>query len=143
PGQSYVPTRETKVTLSIQSAPLKQVLQEIERQSHLHFFYNTNQINNKRKVSLELSDSIDKVLNTLFAKTDVLWRIEGRQVLLWKKEQKVPKVDPYRIPTSVTTPLPEAGVSYDAVGLIPEFQTLAQRVRGTVTDQSGAALPGV
>ncbi len=142
PGQGHAPARETKITLSMQSVPLKQVLREVERQSQLHFFYNNNQINTTRKVSLKLTGSVEEVLNTLFAKTDVLWRIEKRQVLLWKKEQEINKADAYSSPVPGEIP-PDAAPGAVPVSRIPDVPLPAQRVSGTVTDQSGVALPGV
>lgn len=143
PGQSNGLAKETKVSISVKSVALRDVLLEIERQSQLHFFYSTSQINSRKKVNLELSGTLEQVLDHLFKGTDISWQIDGRQVLLKKRGSKESRLRTYNdIPlrdNMLSSIRMEPGLIRQAPGV-----SFADRlVRGKVTDEAGAALPGV
>ena len=141
PSQSSTP-RETKVTLSVRSVPLRQVLKEIERQSQLYFFYNSSHVDTQRKVSLKASGSIDNILNELFDKSGVHWRIDGKQVWLWREYNKQ-TINPKNPPPILNTLTAVPGIEIlekEKVSPLAQFNKIVQ---GTVTDQAGTPLPGV
>ena len=105
------------LSLSLENASVKQVLEEIEEQSEFYFMFSSKVVDVNRTVSVEVSNKkIEKVLDELFAGTNVDYTIKDRIIVL-------------------TTPevLSEKSVI--------EFQQ--KTVSGTVTDQSGQPLPGV
>lgn len=150
PGQSNGLARETKVSISVKSVALKDVLLEIERQSQLHFFYSTSQINSKKKVNLDLSGTLEQVLDHLFEGTDIAWQIEGRQVLLKKKGSKEGRLRTYS-----DTPLREndmplkdnmltgAPLEPGLIRHVPDPVLPDRLIKGKVTDETGGGLPGV
>ncbi len=139
PGQGSIGAVETKVALSVESTTLKQVLREVERQSKLHFFYSSSQVNTNRKVSMELKGSLQEVLNALFDGTDVFWQLDGKQILLRKRQRNAEqsayiedRIQEKALPgNSAAVDLPDQAVWIDQV------------VKGTVTDEKGEGLPGV
>jgi TonB-linked SusC/RagA family outer membrane protein len=73
-----------KISMERESTSVKLVLKEIERQSDLRFFFNTQQVDVKRTVSvhfkgLAVSDAIQEV----FEGTTIQFKFYGRQILLY------------------------------------------------------------
>jgi TonB-dependent starch-binding outer membrane protein SusC len=114
-GKTYSQTK--LLNLNMDNATVKEVLVEIEKQSEFRFMYSGKFIDINREVSVNVKNQkIESVLNLLFAKTDVGYKIKDRFIVL-------------------TTPeLIDYGV--EAV-----FQQLT--VSGKVTDSNGQPLPGV
>jgi len=114
-GKTYSQTK--LLNLNMDNATVKEVLGEIEKQSEFRFMYSGKFIDVNREVSVNVKNQkIETVLNLLFAKTNVGYKIKDRFIVL-------------------TTPeLMDYGV--EAV-----FQQLT--VSGKVTDSSGQPLPGV
>ena len=106
--------QKAKLNLNIQNGQVKDVLAEIENQSEFFFMYDNNQVNVERKVSVEAkSESIDQVLQKMFEGTDINFRVVNRQIVLF--------------------PETSGGVSSQQRG----------KVKGKVSDNTGAPLPGV
>ena len=106
--------QKTKLNLNIQNGQVKDVLAEIETQSEYFFMYDNNQVDVERKVNLEAkAENIDLVLQKLFDGTDVNFRVVNRQIVLF--------------PETSNAAAPQAG----------------GKVKGKVTDPTGATLPGV
>jgi TonB-linked SusC/RagA family outer membrane protein len=106
--------QKAKLNLNVQNGQVKDVLAQIETQSEFFFMYDNNQVDVERKVNLEArAENIDLVLQKLFEGTDVDFRVVNRQIVLF----------------------PESGST----------NTVQQtaKLKGKVTDASGAALPGV
>ena len=138
PVQATSPARETKVSIHLNETTLKQVLYEVERQSKKSFFYSSNQINTRRKVSIDLNGSLEDVLTKLFDDAGVSWQINGKHIVLKKK------------------PEPEITVSYNqnrseketlkllsSRTQLTKNQGIAVRVNGSVRDDKNDPLPGV
>ena len=108
-----------KVTLKEKGVSLAQIFQQIEYQTDLHFFYNSNELNLSEKVSLNTKNTeIIDVLAQLFKNKTISYQIFGNQIVLKKMEQQI---------TGST------------------MQTTVQQrtVEGTVTDSKGLPLAGV
>ena len=106
--------QKAKLNLNVQNGLVKDVLAEIETQSEFFFMYDNNQVDVERKVNLEAkSENIDLVLQKLFEGTDVNFKVVNRQIVLFS----------------------ESGSTFAA-------QQTA-KLKGKVSDSSGAALPGV
>ncbi|MDR2918752.1 MAG: TonB-dependent receptor [Tannerella sp.] len=80
-------SQTTSLSLDMQNATIEEVLLEVENKSEFYFLYNSKLINVDRLVNVQLKNSnIESVLKTIFANTDVTYKIEDRQIILSKKE---------------------------------------------------------
>lgn len=75
-----------KVSIRKTNAQVGQILSEIEAQTDYLFIIN-NQVNVKHPVSLDVAERpVNEVLNTLFNKTGVTYKLEGSHIVLSLKE---------------------------------------------------------
>ena len=115
-SESYSQT--TKLSLDLKNTTVKEVLGVIENQSEFFFLYSEKIIDVNRKVNIEAQGStIEKILDRIFAGTNISYTVKGRQIVL-------------------TTP--------EANNFNGFSQSQQQKsVSGKVTDSSGSPLPGV
>ena len=74
-----------QVTMKKSNAPLSSVIAELEKDSGYTFFYNDDQINLNKKISIDVTDaSLETVLNQLFRNTDYSYRIVNNQIVISK-----------------------------------------------------------
>lgn len=107
---------QRKVHFEFENVPLKDILNEIKKQSGYNFFYNMNEINDTKKTSLTASDEkIFTVLDRLSEQESLDYSINGNQIVL--KKQSLDK-------SSINS------------------ATDQQQVRGSVKDADGNPLPG-
>ncbi len=105
---------QKKIDLDYKEVPLKTVLDEIKAQTDYNFFYNVNEINTERSVTFKVKrETIDKVLSKLGNLANFDFKINESQIVLTAKLIQVSDV--------------------------AEQDT---EVSGTITDKSGAPLPG-
>ncbi len=116
-------SQKTKIDLRLQNSSLTEILNSIEKKSEFIFIYNEDVVNSDVKRSISVKDEkIEKVLDLLFQGIDVAYKIDDRQVFLYKKnEQK--RLDAL-----------EAQISVD--------QPQKKGISGKVTDAKGEAIPG-
>lgn len=82
-SESYSQT--TKLSLSMKNTSIDDVLKRIEDQSEFRFFY-TDDIDTKEKISIDSKNTnIQNILNEIFEKTSIDYKIVGRQVALFSK----------------------------------------------------------
>lgn len=82
-------SQTTLFSLNMNHITIKDVFEEIERQSEYVFFYYDDVLDVTRKVQIHVKDaSIEKVLKQIFAGTDNSFVIEGRQVFISKKDNE-------------------------------------------------------
>ena len=105
----------TKLTISENNSTLLNVLRAIEGQSEFKFFYN-------EKVDVNMAASVDvtqksvtDILDKVLSNTSVKFKVLGRQIALYDKDEMEPFVS----------------------------EQQQRKVAGKVTDSSGATLPGV
>jgi TonB-linked SusC/RagA family outer membrane protein len=80
-------SQSAKVSLNMKNATIEDVLNAIENESEFYFLYNSKLIDVDRKVNINVkSESIESVLKSLFGTTDVICKMEDRQIILSKKE---------------------------------------------------------
>ncbi|MFA5850114.1 MAG: SusC/RagA family TonB-linked outer membrane protein [Bacteroidales bacterium] len=71
------------ITLKFKDVPLKTVLKEVQKQTDYRFVYNDNLINVNSLVTINSSRlSIEKALDEILGKTNITYKIEGKQILL-------------------------------------------------------------
>lgn len=108
-------SQNARVSLNKHQAQLQDVLDEIEKQTDYLFISNRN-IDLKQHVSVQAKNKpVREVLNTLFAKTDLSFTMEGVNIILTQN------------------------------GKVNEMETAPQQARsltGTVTDQNGEPVIG-
>lgn len=74
-----------QVTMKKSNAPLSSVIAELEKDSGFTFFYNDDQINLGKKVSIDVTDaSLEVVLDQLFGNTEYTYRIVNNQIVVSK-----------------------------------------------------------
>ncbi len=111
-------SQNTRISLHLKDAAVKEVLNQIEKSSEFRFLYNSKLVNVDRTVNAEFSNQkIAEVLEMLFQKTDVVYTIVDRQIVLTNKADQT---------------------NFSGLNVQP-----GQAVTGKVTDSSGAPLPGV
>ena len=109
-------SQTTKLTLAENNSTLLNILRVIEGQSEFKFFYN-EKVDVNRSLSVDVTQkSIAEILDNVFSGTSVKYKVIGRQIALYDKNEMEPFISE---------------------------QQQGKKVTGKVTDESGAALPGV
>lgn len=104
----------TKLNLKLKSATVKDVIQEIERQTDLSFMYDNNVFNVDRPVSISVENAtVKSVVEKLISGENLKYEMVNRYIVI----------------TANNTP--------------SAFSQQQKSVSGKVTDSSGASLPGV
>ena len=86
PGRTYA--QESKVSLVLKDAPLKECIDAIERQTRYLFVYNDG-CNLQTKVSVSISnETLKRALDIVFADPDIYYRVEGGSVILTRRNKE-------------------------------------------------------
>lgn len=79
-------SQNTRLTLKMENKRISEVFDAIEKQSEFYFFYNRDNFDDSRIVSVEVEgEKIDEILNKLFNRTSVTWEISDRNILIRTK----------------------------------------------------------
>ncbi len=112
-------TQNARVTINKRNATIKEILNEIEKQTDYLFIYN-DEINANEKVSVKAKqETVSSVLNSMLKDKDIKYSMEGNHIILF-----VETVDES---------------AEDTNALVVQQQRI---LTGKVTDQNGEALPG-
>lgn len=85
-GANNVYSQNAVLTLNLKNVTVEDALLSIEENSNYHFLYNSKLIDVDRKVNIDAKgQSITAILQSLFKNTDVVYRVEGEQIILSKK----------------------------------------------------------
>ncbi len=107
-------SQNTRLSLNLKNATIKEVLQEIENQSEFYFMYDVTKVDVTQKVDVVSNNMlVTEILDGVFQKTRITYEINNRLIALNNEN--------YIIPVSENN----------------------RKVTGKVTDSSGASLPGV
>jgi TonB-linked SusC/RagA family outer membrane protein len=120
---------DDKISLAKEVAPIKEILKEVESQTEYRFFYNHQQVDVTRIISIDLKDvTLEEALREIFKGEAIQYKVSGHQVLLFKPDSS----------------------SNERQGIISETNSAqhgqsmpALTVTGTVRSQSGESMPGV
>ncbi len=116
-------SQKTKIDLHLQNSSLSEIFSSIEKSSEFIFFYDDEVVNDKMTKSVSADGEIvEKILEQLFKGTDIAYKIDDRQVFLYKKGDLL-------APESLST------------SVIQQPQKI--ELSGTVADTKGLPLPGV
>lgn len=107
------------VSIIADGVPLTQVFQTIEDQTDFHFFYNSKDVDVRKRVIFSAEDKpVVEVLQNLFSNSDISYQILGNQIILKKAAKQTGK------------------------NLLAKLLQ-EQPVKGTITDKTGMPLAGV
>ena len=80
-------SQSIKLTLNMKDATLSDVFKEIENTSEFRFFYDSKKIDPSTEVTVKTKNStIENVLNDIFNKSDISYKIIDRYVVLKQGE---------------------------------------------------------
>ncbi len=126
-GTSAQELLSRSVTLNVEQTELKNILNLLEKQADVKFAFSQKTIRAHRQVSLNVSGkSLSETLNMLLNPLDISYQVLSGRILLTPKanEKKHSFLEgPKFLPERYTPP--------------------AREIRGLVSDESGAGLPGV
>ena len=123
------------LTIHESNKTVKEILNIIEKNSEMIFFYTDNDVDLMRKVTLDVNNqTVPKILEELFKNSNTFFRIDGRQVFIAKKPNVVnQKTKPEKKTTKVTgTVKDETNQSVIGANVVIEGSTT-----GTITDING------
>ncbi len=127
-------SQTTTLTLKVNNATVKEVLQEIEDRSDFYFLYSSKVIDVERKVNIDMENvDIEKLLSGVFSGTSISYKIDGRMIVLQdlQSEQAGKAMQPNQVNMSGTVknsqgePVPGATIAIKGTS------------RGTITDSGG------
>lgn len=125
--------QKATVNLEMRNQTVKEVLDEIEEQSDFSFFFNIKHVDLDRKVSVVAKKSdIFKVLETVFAGTDVRYSVVDRKIILSTESVSVPSVQQQNKKTVSGIVKDENGEPVIGANVVEKGTT-----NGTVTNMDG------
>ncbi|RNC65521.1 SusC/RagA family TonB-linked outer membrane protein [Proteiniphilum sp. X52] len=81
-------TQNARVTINKRNTTLREILNEIEKQTDYLFIYN-NEVKTNSKVSIKAKqETVSKVLNSMLKKRNLDYSMEGNHIILSAKQQK-------------------------------------------------------
>ncbi|MEI8049543.1 MAG: SusC/RagA family TonB-linked outer membrane protein, partial [Bacteroidota bacterium] len=117
-------SQKTKLDLQMQNSSVSDILRTIESSSEFIFIYDASIINENAKQSVSVKgEQLENVLDQLFKGSNVSYKIDDRQVLLYEKDN-LKTLDP--MVTGIATQ-----------------QAQKKTIKGTVKDEKGQSVPGV
>lgn len=85
-------SQKTKLNFSLENTTVKEVLEEVERQSEFTFFYNDAKLDVTKKISLDVRDkNIKDVLDKVLNKGEVVYEIVDKHIILRKAKSQTGK----------------------------------------------------
>ncbi len=121
----------TTLSIDVQNETLQQVLDQIEKQSEFHFFYNTKHINTNQKVSIKTTDEdIFSILEELFRNDHISYQVLDKNIILSVQEKKAVQQQSGKQVTG--TVIDERGETVIGANVVEKGTT-----NGTVTDLDG------
>lgn len=129
-----------QITMKKSNTPLSAVISELEKDSGYTFFYNDDQINLSKKVSIDVTDaSLETVLNQIFKNTGYAYHIVNNQIVVSgiSDKQSAPAVAPASVKQQKNVTV--KGVVKDTHGepVVGASVVEGGTTNGTVTDFDG------
>lgn len=82
-----------QVTLNFKQVTVRQVLNEIQRQTRLSFIYNTEQTEQLGQISVEAhNESVTSLLDRILAGTGLTWKIQEDMILISQAGPETPAI---------------------------------------------------
>ena len=120
-----------RVDISANQVSAKEIIKQIEEQTDYLFVYN-KKVNLNNKVTLDASDiTVDEALNSIFSDTDIVYAIEGNNILLMnRKEDSVQQ-------SGKTKQITGTVVDASGIPVIGANVMVKGTTNGTITDMDG------
>lgn len=135
-----------KVTLSAKNISLEEAFKILKKQSGYTFFYDHELLRNARKINVNVKNlPLEKALDACLAEQSISYTIVGKTVVL-KPARKTETATPAAIQQSAKGSAEMMRVPMGSLNLLQLStiqQSIFETVRGKVTDETGAGLPGV
>lgn len=123
--------QNTHISLKMKNSTLKEVLNEVERQTDYSFAYNSGVINLKRNVNIQIENStIENILDELFADKNIQYEKIGQLIALKKPKPVVQQQQKGRLITGTV-------VDGDGIPLPGVTVMILGSTRGVLTDPDG------
>lgn len=119
-----------RLTLNMANVTIKSVLANIEDQSEFFFMYEAGNVNVEKTVTISATDkTVPEILNDLFANTDIIYKINNRQIALTTESLSSAVQQQKSISGKVTD---SSGSSLPGVSVVVKGTTT-----GTISDANG------
>lgn len=117
-------SQNTQLSLKIENGNLKQLFDEIQKQSEFIFFYKDSQVDLSQNLNIKANkETVEHILDQVLANTNLVYKIFDRQIVILPERQSV-------------------GPDGKVESLFNQ-QPQGKTISGKITDQSGVSLPGV
>ena len=128
----------TLVNITVKNQAAKNVISQIEKQTDYLFVYN-NTIDLSKKVSIDVSGvSVAEVLSAMFSGSDIVYAMEGSNILLLKKgESTIPDITNTNTP-AISNKIPGSSPA----GIAAPLQQSGKTITGKVVDNYGEPVIG-
>ncbi|WP_455640963.1 TonB-dependent receptor [Parabacteroides sp.] len=84
-----VSSQTARVSIIADNISTGDLIQEIEKQTDYLFVYNKNEVNLNRTLAIQATDkTVAEVLNKVFTHTDIIYAMEGSNIMLMRKKQE-------------------------------------------------------
>ena len=124
-----------RVNIQVDNVSTEKVLSEIEKQTDYLFIYNKKEVDLKRRTSVNaINKTTAEVLSIIFEGTDIIYAIEGENIMLMRKEKNLAVV-----PDAVQQDNKITGTVLDPTGMpvIGANIMIKGTTNGTITDMDG------
>lgn len=119
-GSSY--SQNTPLSVYLQKGTLKQVFEEIQKQSEFIFFYKDSHVDIDKKVTINADDlTVEQILDQVLANTNLAYKVFDRQIVILPSEKSLSGDEPI---TSLSEQQPK------------------KKVTGKVNDADNSPIPG-
>lgn len=109
-------SQTARVSIVANSISTKDLIREIEKQTEYLFVYNKNEVDLNQTVTINADNkTVAEILNKTFSNTDIVYAMEGSNIMLMKKESKAE---------------------------VQASQQKEKTVNGIITDENGEAIIG-
>ncbi|WP_159523589.1 TonB-dependent receptor [Sunxiuqinia indica] len=123
-------SQSTRMSLNLENVSIKSVLKQIEDQSDYYFIYDATVVDVEKKISIESENkSIPEILDKIFAGSDVIYKINNRQIAITTNKINFTSQQPKSVSGNVTD---DSGKPLPGVTVVVKGTTT-----GTITDFDG------
>jgi len=82
-----VRSQNMRIDFILNNAKTYNILEEIEKQTDYLFIYNVEEVDLERRISITASNqTVTEILSNIFKNTDTIYKIEGKNIFLMRKE---------------------------------------------------------
>lgn len=100
---NHANSQTTRVNIHVENSETKDIISQIEAQTDYLFVYNLENVDLSHRMSLNAANtSVAEVLKVIFKNSDVVYAVEGNNILLMKNETQASQQNARRITGKVT-----------------------------------------